>query len=140
MLLDVRTYRCKPGTINAHLELYEKMGKPPQFRCLGEPLAYLKTETGDPNEYVHIWVYENAGDREAKRAARQQLPTATAAYIDRKIPYYELLSDEALEIIENNAERALEDFGIEFRHADLSEASFGSVRAIARLIAARRAA
>lgn len=69
MLLDVRTYRCKPGTINAHMELYEKMGKPAQFRCLGEPLAYLKTETGDPNEYVHIWVYENAGDREAKRAA-----------------------------------------------------------------------
>ena len=39
-----------------------------QFRCLGEPLCYLKCETGDPNEYVHIWVYENAGDREAKRA------------------------------------------------------------------------
>ena len=69
MLLDIRTYRCKPGTINAHLELYEKHGKAPQFRCLGEPLAYLKTETGNPNEFVHIWVYENAGDREAKRAA-----------------------------------------------------------------------
>ena len=69
MLLDIRTYRCKPGTINAHLALYEKHGKAPQFRCLGEPLAYLKTETGNPNEYVHIWVYENAGDREAKRAA-----------------------------------------------------------------------
>ncbi len=69
MLLDVRTYKCKPGTIAAHLALYEEFGKPPQFRCLGEPLCYLKGETGDPNEYVHIWVYENAGDREAKRAA-----------------------------------------------------------------------
>ncbi len=68
MLLDIRTYRCKPGTINAHLELYERMGKAPQFRCLGEPLAYLKTETGNPNEYVHIWVYGSAGDREQKRA------------------------------------------------------------------------
>jgi hypothetical protein len=68
MLLDVRTYRCKPGTINAHLALYEEAGREPQFRCLGKPLCYLKTETGDPNEYVHIWVYENAGDREAKRA------------------------------------------------------------------------
>lgn len=67
MLLDVRTYKCKPGSINAHLKLYEEMGKPSQFRCLGKPLCYLKTETGDPNEYVHIWVYENAGDREAKR-------------------------------------------------------------------------
>ena len=69
MLLDVRTYKCKPGTINAHLKLYEEFGKLPQFRCLGEPVLYMKTETGDPNEYVHIWVYENAGDREAKRAA-----------------------------------------------------------------------
>ena len=47
----------------------KELGKEPQFRCLGTPLCYLKTETGDPNEYVHIWVYENAGDREAKRAA-----------------------------------------------------------------------
>ena len=68
MLLDVRTYRCRPGTINKQLELYEAFGKEPQFRCLGTPLCYLKTETGDPNEYVHIWVYESAGDREAKRA------------------------------------------------------------------------
>ena len=69
MLLDVRTYRCKPGTINAHLALYEEFGKEPQFRCLGTPLAYLRGETGDPNEYIHIWMYQNAGDREARRVA-----------------------------------------------------------------------
>ena len=68
MLLDVRTYTLKPGALKAHFELYEKYGKAPQTRHLGQPLAYLKTDTGDPNEYVHIWVYENAGDREAKRA------------------------------------------------------------------------
>ena len=68
MLVDIRTYRCRPGTLNAHLALYEKFGKSPQYRCLGEPLAFLQGETGDPNEFVHIWVYENAGDREAKRA------------------------------------------------------------------------
>jgi hypothetical protein len=74
MLLDVRTYTCRPGTIKKHLELYEKMGKAPQFRNLGEPLAYMTTETGNPNQYVHIWVYENAGDREAKRGAMWQDP------------------------------------------------------------------
>lgn len=68
MLLDVRTYRCRPGTLNSHLELYEKHGKEAQFRCLGAPLCYLRTETGDPNEYMHIWVYQNAADREARRA------------------------------------------------------------------------
>ena len=69
MLLDVRTYTCKPGTIKKHLELYARMGKAPQSKHLGQPLAYMTTETGNPNQYVHIWVYENAGDREAKRAA-----------------------------------------------------------------------
>jgi hypothetical protein len=69
MLLDVRTYTCRPGTIKKHLELYERMGKAPQTRHLGQPLAYMTCETGNPNEYVHIWVYENAGDREKRRAA-----------------------------------------------------------------------
>ena len=74
MLLDVRTYTCHPGTIKKHLALYEEMGKPAQTRHLGQPLAYLVTETGDPNQYVHIWVYDNAGDRETKRAAMQADP------------------------------------------------------------------
>jgi trimethylamine--corrinoid protein Co-methyltransferase len=43
------------------------------------------------------------------------MPTSTAAYIDRKIPYFELLSEEALELIENNAETVLEEIGIEFK-------------------------
>lgn len=74
MLLDVRTYKVKPNTLKAHFDLYERYGKPAQTRHLGQPLAYLRTETGDPNEYVHIWVYESAGDREKKRAAMQADP------------------------------------------------------------------
>ena len=69
MLLDVRTYTCHPGTIKQHLDIYEKFGKTPQTKHLGDPLAYLLCETGNPNQYVHIWVYENAGDREMKRNA-----------------------------------------------------------------------
>lgn len=82
MLLDVRTYTCKPGTIKAHLALYAKMGKAPQTRHLGQPLAYLTTETGDPNEYVHIWVYENAADREARRAAMTADPDWQAYLVE----------------------------------------------------------
>ncbi len=81
MLLDIRTYRCRPGTINRHLALYEKMGKGPQVHHLGEPLLYAQTETGDPNEYVHIWVYDNAGDREAKRGA-MWADSEWLAYVD----------------------------------------------------------
>lgn len=69
MLYDVRTYRCRPGTINKHLALYEEHGWSPQTHHLGQPALYLVTETGAVNTYTHIWQYENAADREAKRAA-----------------------------------------------------------------------
>jgi len=54
------------------------------------------------------------GGRSAKRAARQHSPVAGLAFIDRKIPYYELLDEAALEMIERNADTVLEEIGIEF--------------------------
>lgn len=74
MLLDHRTYEVRPGTLAKHLELYEKHGMAAQRRHLGEPLAYLVTETGKINTYVHIWVYQDAADRAAKRAKMQADP------------------------------------------------------------------
>ena len=74
MLFDVRTYTCRPGAIRKQMELYLEKGWAAQRRHLGEPLFYGTCETGDPNQYVHIWVYENAGDREKKRAAMQADP------------------------------------------------------------------
>ena len=74
MLLDVRTYTCRPGMIKKHLALYDQLGKGPQTRHLGQPLAYLQTETGNVNQYLHIWVYEDAADREKRRAAMQADP------------------------------------------------------------------
>ena len=55
-----------------------------------------------------------SGGREARRIARQAAPTSTAAFIERKIPYFEILSEEGLELIEHNAETVLEEIGIEF--------------------------
>ncbi len=43
------------------------------------------------------------------------MPTAAAPWIDRKIPYVELLDEEGLELIERNADTVLEEIGIEFR-------------------------
>ena len=74
MLLDVRTYTCRPGTIKKHLALYAELGKPAQTKHLGQPLVYMTTETGNVNQYIHIWVYEDAADRAKKRAAMQADP------------------------------------------------------------------
>ena len=68
MLLDVRTYKTLPGRVPAQLELYKKYGYPVQLRYMGEPLCYAVAESGELNTFTHIWVYESAADREAKRA------------------------------------------------------------------------
>lgn len=58
---------------------------------------------------------KKSAGRSAKRAQRLKRVMSTVPYIDRKIPYYELLNDEALELIEHNADTVLEEIGIEFR-------------------------
>ncbi|HEU5019633.1 MAG TPA: NIPSNAP family protein [Pseudolabrys sp.] len=74
MLIDLRTYTVRPGTMSAQLSLYEKFAYPVQLRYMGEPLFYLTAETGELNTIVHGWVYESAGDREAKRGKMAQDP------------------------------------------------------------------
>jgi len=80
VLFDMRTYRCRPGTLPAHLALYEEHGWPVQSRHLGQPALYAVTETGVQNSFVHVWVYADAADRAAKRAALQADP-AWKAYL-----------------------------------------------------------
>lgn len=82
MLLDVRTYTCRPGTLGKHLALYEKLGKGPQTSHLGQPFAFLVTESGNVNQYIHIWAYANAADRESRRAALWK-DAAWLAYVEQ---------------------------------------------------------
>jgi len=53
--------------------------------------------------------------REARRAQRSAAPVSTAAYITRNIPLTEILSEEGLQLIENNADTILAEVGIDFR-------------------------
>jgi trimethylamine--corrinoid protein Co-methyltransferase len=53
--------------------------------------------------------------RDAKRAARTARAAASVPYITRKIPCYEVLSEEGLVLLESNADTILEEVGIEFR-------------------------
>lgn len=78
MLLDHRTYTCRPGTIQRHLALYAEHGYAAQVRHLGEPVVYAAVESGDVNSFVHIWAYDSAADREARRAAMKADPDWTA--------------------------------------------------------------
>lgn len=53
--------------------------------------------------------------RDAKRAARAARSGASVPYITRKVPFYEVLATEGLELLEHNADTILEEIGIDFR-------------------------
>ena len=74
MIVDLRTYRVKPGKMLQELDLYAKHGLAAQVRHLGPPLAYLFGESGDINTLVHLWAFEDAADRTRKRAAMMSDP------------------------------------------------------------------
>ena len=54
------------------------------------------------------------GGRAGRREARGQTATAAAPFIERNIPYVEILSEENLQLIEDNADRLLAEIGIDF--------------------------
>lgn len=93
MLFDLRTYTCRPGTVKAHLALYEAEGFEVQSKHLGAPFLYAVTESGMLNTYVHIWAYESADDRARRRAALQADP-AWVAYLKRSAEAAYLVSQE----------------------------------------------
>ncbi|HAR51665.1 MAG TPA: trimethylamine methyltransferase, partial [Roseovarius nubinhibens] len=54
------------------------------------------------------------GGGAARRAERTSIRIETAKYIERNIPNFEVLTEEALEVIETNAEIVLEEVGVNF--------------------------
>ncbi len=72
MIVEIRTYTCRVGSVPLFLEAYEKEGLPLQREYLGEPIGWFVSEVGSLNEVVHLWRFEDMADRETRRAAMQQ--------------------------------------------------------------------
>jgi trimethylamine--corrinoid protein Co-methyltransferase len=53
--------------------------------------------------------------RDAKRAARTARSHTIIPYITRKVPYYEVLGEEGLSLLEGNADTLLQEIGIDFK-------------------------
>ena len=68
MIYEMRTYRMKVGSVPAYLKLVEQEGIAVQTSHLGQLVGYFSSEIGALNEIVHIWAYQDLGDRAARRA------------------------------------------------------------------------
>jgi hypothetical protein len=59
---------------------------------LGEPFGYFLTETGELNQFVHLWRFDDMADRERRRAAMHKDPrwpsyratTGAAGYVKHR--------------------------------------------------------
>ena len=58
---------------------------------------------------------KRGGRRARQESSRGEAPAITP-YIKRKIPEYQILDEEGLALIENNADTILEEIGIDFRY------------------------
>jgi trimethylamine---corrinoid protein Co-methyltransferase len=59
--------------------------------------------------------HRRTGERDARRAARLHAHLERTPYLTRKLAPFEVLGEEGLSIIEENADTILEEVGIEFR-------------------------
>ena len=74
MIIDMRTYTARPGKLAAWVKLYQEHAWPLQQKYLGTCLGFYTVAEGSLNKVVHLWRYENQGDREQRRAAMAQDP------------------------------------------------------------------
>jgi hypothetical protein len=68
MLIDERTYTILPGKLRAYLDRHREAALPVMREHLGEPFAYFTSVDGELHQFVHLWLYTDAQDRERRRA------------------------------------------------------------------------
>jgi hypothetical protein len=74
VILDERTYTIKPDQVREYLRLYVEEGMALQVSHLGDLIGWFTTDSGVVNQVVHMWRYQDAGDRERRRAAMEADP------------------------------------------------------------------
>jgi hypothetical protein len=72
MIIEMRSYRLKPGSV---AEVEKRFGEALRDRVKVSPLgAFFHTEVGPLNQIIHCWPYENLGERTRLRGEAMKLP------------------------------------------------------------------
>ena len=88
MIIEHRTYKIKPGKLNALMDLYEKVGMDVHKKILGNQIGYFYTEIGPLNEIVHLYGYKSLDDRARRRKELSENET-WQKYISQAIHFIE---------------------------------------------------
>lgn len=82
MIVDLRTYTCRPNRLPEFVALYREHAWPLQQKYLGRCLGWFTAVEGPLNQVTHLWGYDSQADREARRSAMAADPAWTA-YLQR---------------------------------------------------------
>lgn len=95
MIVEQRRYTLKPGQVSEYFAVYEAEGYDVQARHLGKPVGYYHSETGILNQIIHMWQYEDAADRQQRRAALYSDPS-WQGLVKRLFPLIETMESQIL--------------------------------------------
>lgn len=74
MIIDHRLYTLKSEKLHAWLELWQRTALVIQLEYIQNFLGMYTTEVGIHNQVLHLWGYDNLGERESRRLKMQQDP------------------------------------------------------------------
>jgi hypothetical protein len=74
MIYELRTYTLVPGAMGEYLRLQREIGRGIRGDRYGTLVGCWTTEFGTLNRYVHLWSYQDAGERQRLRVALMQNP------------------------------------------------------------------
>lgn len=68
MIVEERIYTCHCGKAAEYVRMYEAEGFAIQRPILGNLVGYFTVEVGPLNQVVHMWAYDDMGDRAVRRS------------------------------------------------------------------------
>ena len=111
VIYELRTYTLKPGTVPAYLKLNAEVGRPVRGDRYGKLIGAWTTEFGTLNQYVHLWEYADANERDRLRADLAQNPDWAPGYTSQIRPFMLKQENTFLSLDEDIGLRSVEGSG-----------------------------
>lgn len=95
MIVEMRTYTTPSGKVPEFVKAYTELGASVQIPILGGLIGAFTTEIGPLNQIVHLWGYEDLGDR-AKRRAELAAHKDWGAYLKAATPLLAAMENKVM--------------------------------------------
>jgi hypothetical protein len=69
MICDLRTFTVASGRFSEFMAIHKRIAFPLLLKHLGKPVGYWSSITGEMNEFVHLWQFDNLADLELRHSA-----------------------------------------------------------------------